>query len=133
MIKKTFKERLKYIFIKFLLVSAFVFFAVLWVCSWSYSEGTRSGNLIKVSKKGVIFKSFEGQLNIGGISMASGNGTRSPHVRTSQPTAPRPCIPAGGGARHAGSQPQGVARQNIELGQIVSAERAHMCSEERAL
>ena len=72
MIKKTFKERLKYIFIKFLLVSAFVFIAVLWVCSWSYSEGTRSGNLIKVSKKGVIFKSFEGQLNIGGISMASG-------------------------------------------------------------
>jgi len=72
MIKKTFKERLKYIFIKFLLVSAFVFFAVLWVCSWSYSEGTRSGNLIKVSKKGVIFKSFEGQLNLGGISMASG-------------------------------------------------------------
>jgi len=72
MTKKTFKKRLKYIFIKLLLISAFVFFAVIWVCSWSYSEGIRSGNLIKVSKKGVVFKSFEGQLNLGGISMSNG-------------------------------------------------------------
>jgi hypothetical protein len=72
MTKKTVKQRLKSIFIKLLLISTVVFIVILWVCSWSYSEGTRSGNLIKVSKKGVIFKSYEGQLNLGGISMADG-------------------------------------------------------------
>jgi hypothetical protein len=72
MTKKTVKQRLKSIFIKLLLISTVVFVVILWVCSWSYSEGTRSGNLIKVSKKGVIFKSYEGQLNLGGVSMADG-------------------------------------------------------------
>jgi hypothetical protein len=72
MTKKTVKQRLKSIFIKLLLISTVVFIVILWVCSWSYSEGTRSGNLIKVSKKGVVFKSYEGQLNLGGISMADG-------------------------------------------------------------
>lgn len=72
MTKKTVKQRLKSILIKLLLISTVVFVVILWVCSWSYSEGTRSGNLIKVSKKGVVFKSYEGQLNLGGISMADG-------------------------------------------------------------
>ncbi|MCR9140631.1 MAG: 6-phosphogluconate dehydrogenase [bacterium] len=34
----------------------------------NYSEGSRSGRLIKISKKGVIFKTWEGQLDVGGIS-----------------------------------------------------------------
>lgn len=34
----------------------------------TYSEGTRAGYLVKVSKKGMVFKTFEGQLNLGGIS-----------------------------------------------------------------
>lgn len=34
---------------------------------WTYSDGTRSGVLIKVSKKGYIFKTYEGQLNAGGM------------------------------------------------------------------
>jgi hypothetical protein len=51
-----------------------VFFGVLillaltlWICSWTYSEGTRAGQLIKISKKGVVFKTFEGELNLGGL------------------------------------------------------------------
>lgn len=39
----------------------------LWVSNWTYSRGTRAGYLIKISKKGVIWKTYEGQLNLGGI------------------------------------------------------------------
>lgn len=39
----------------------------LWVMSWTFSDGTRAGTLIKISKKGVIFKTYEGQLNLGGF------------------------------------------------------------------
>lgn len=34
----------------------------------TYSKGTRTGYLIKMSEKGVIFKTMEGQMNLGGIS-----------------------------------------------------------------
>ena len=37
--------------------------------NYTYSEGTRAGNLIKVSKKGYVFKTFEGQLKLGGIDL----------------------------------------------------------------
>lgn len=30
-----------------------------------YSEGTRTGKIVKISKKGVIFKTWEGELNQG--------------------------------------------------------------------
>ena len=70
--EKTIKSRLKTILIRFLLISVIVFCTVLWICSWTYSEGTRSGNLIKVSKKGVVFKTIEGELNLGGVSMMEG-------------------------------------------------------------
>ncbi len=40
--------------------------------SANYSEGSRSGRLIKISYKGVVFKTWEGQLDVGGIS---GGGT----------------------------------------------------------
>ncbi|PSR13022.1 MAG: 6-phosphogluconate dehydrogenase [Bacteroidetes bacterium] len=40
----------------------------IWVCGWTYSDGTRAGELIKVSTKGVVFKTYEGQLNLGGFS-----------------------------------------------------------------
>lgn len=41
--------------------------AYLWVSNWTYSEGSRSGTLIKLSKKGVVWKTYEGQLNLGGF------------------------------------------------------------------
>ena len=36
------------------------------------SEGTRSGVLTKVSKKGYVFKTYEGEINIGGINQGEG-------------------------------------------------------------
>ena len=42
--------------------------------SWTYSEGTRSGDLIKISKKGYIFKTYEGQLKLGGIDLTKEEG-----------------------------------------------------------
>jgi hypothetical protein len=35
---------------------------------YTYSEGTRAGVLMKFSSKGYIFKTHEGQLNLGGVS-----------------------------------------------------------------
>ena len=43
----------------------------VWVSGWTYSDGTRAGNLIKISKKGVMFKTYEGQLNLGGFQQNS--------------------------------------------------------------
>lgn len=37
--------------------------------NYTYSEGTRAGNLIKISKKGYVFKTYEGQLKLGGIDL----------------------------------------------------------------
>lgn len=42
------------------------------VSSYTYSEGSRAGLLIKFSKKGYLFKTYEGQLNIGGIQPSTG-------------------------------------------------------------
>lgn len=54
-------------------------FAVFYfICGMTYSEGTRSGILTKVSKKGYVFKTFEGELNIGGINQ--GDGTIMPNT-----------------------------------------------------
>lgn len=36
--------------------------------NYVYSEGTRTGTLIKISKKGYVLKTYEGQLNLGGFS-----------------------------------------------------------------
>lgn len=37
--------------------------------TFAKSEGTRTGVLFKISKKGYAFKTFEGQLHLGGSSM----------------------------------------------------------------
>lgn len=46
----------------------------LLIANMTYSEGQRAGTLIKISRKGVIFKTFEGQLNLGGISTDQEDG-----------------------------------------------------------
>lgn len=38
----------------------------------SYSEGTRSGRLIKISNKGFLIKTWEGEIDVGGISTSPG-------------------------------------------------------------
>jgi uncharacterized protein YwgA len=46
----------------FLLLAAIAIFSFAY---WgSYSEGVRSGMVVKISKKGFIFKTYEGQLNL---------------------------------------------------------------------
>lgn len=69
-VKKKSKLR-KFAFISFLLIVAgcVVFY---FICGMAYSEGTRSGVLTKVSKKGYVFKTYEGELNIGGINQGEG-------------------------------------------------------------
>ena len=67
----TFGKKLK----KFLLIliGVVVICGVLfvWVSGWTYRDGTRAGELIKVSHKGVVFKTWEGQLNLGGFDSGS--------------------------------------------------------------
>ena len=54
---KTLKKILILIIIVALGVMAFLYFG-------TYSEGSRAGIIMKVSKKGVVFKTWEGQMNL---------------------------------------------------------------------
>ncbi len=49
----------------------------LFVSSFTFSDGYRVGTIVKLSKKGVVFKTYEGQLNLGGVD-ADGEGGFSP-------------------------------------------------------
>lgn len=39
--------------------------------TYTISEGSRTGTLFKISKKGVVFKTYEGQLHLGGSQFMS--------------------------------------------------------------
>lgn len=41
--------------------------------SFTYSEGNRAGRLIKFSKQGFMFKTYEGEMNLGGVTNAANN------------------------------------------------------------
>lgn len=43
--------------------------------NYTISEGTRTGTLVKISKKGVVFKTYEGQLHLAGSMMMSQQST----------------------------------------------------------
>lgn len=45
----------------------------------SYSSGSRVGKIVKFSKKGIVFKTYEGQLNVGGFAKDE-EGDISPNV-----------------------------------------------------
>ncbi len=51
-----------------LLLSTVLFAGYYFYCNITYSEGTRAGYLVKISKKGMVFKTLEGQMNLGGIN-----------------------------------------------------------------
>jgi len=40
----------------------------------NYSVGSRAGELIKISEKGVVFKTYEGQVSLGGLTMTNNGG-----------------------------------------------------------
>jgi hypothetical protein len=50
----------------FLAIAVFIFLNMA-----NYSSGFRAGVPIKISKKGVIIKTWEGQMNIGGLTTSS--------------------------------------------------------------
>lgn len=47
-----------------------------------YSDGLRAGQVIKLSKKGVIFKTYEGELNLMMMPSTNNLGTPTPNVWT---------------------------------------------------
>lgn len=49
-----------------------LFVAYVFICGFTYSSGTRTGIVIKVSQKGYVFKTYEGELNLGGFSQGEG-------------------------------------------------------------
>ena len=61
---------------KFLLIALAVAFTAglvyYFICGMAYSEGTRSGVLVKISRKGYLFKTYEGELNVGGFDQGEG-------------------------------------------------------------
>ncbi|MCX6189726.1 MAG: 6-phosphogluconate dehydrogenase [Bacteroidetes bacterium] len=56
-------------------VAALVFFSIGYFAfaSFTYSQGSRTGLLMKFSDKGYIFKTWEGELNLGGVTQEGGS------------------------------------------------------------
>ena len=65
-------NKLKRFAIITLLVLIAAWFIYYFICGMTYSEGTRSGILTKMSKKGFLFKTYEGELIIGGLNQGDG-------------------------------------------------------------
>lgn len=63
------KRIAKRVVLALLLLSLIGAAGFFWVSNWTYSDGTRAGILIKTSRKGVVWKTYEGQLNLGGFSI----------------------------------------------------------------
>jgi hypothetical protein len=55
-----------------IIVAILLFICYVFICGFTYSDGTRTGVVIKVSKKGYVFKTYEGELNLGGFSQGDG-------------------------------------------------------------
>ncbi len=68
-VKKT-KSFFKRLFAGIFILALLAFAGYMFYCNMTFSEGTRTGQLIKISKKGYVFKTLEGQLNTGGIQGA---------------------------------------------------------------
>ena len=60
-VKHTTKKAVKIIIITAVVVGIAVFSFYYWGV---YDEGVRAGNVLRISKKGVLFKTYEGQLNL---------------------------------------------------------------------
>jgi hypothetical protein len=71
---RTIGKRIKKIILWTLLIAIIGTGAYIGACNITYSKGTRSGLLNKVSYKGVVWKTYEGELNMGSISTRNENG-----------------------------------------------------------
>ncbi|GAB3339769.1 hypothetical protein GCM10027299_52640 [Larkinella ripae] len=62
--------------ILYLLLFLFVVFGIFYyLTAWSYSDGERAGTISKYSRRGFVFKTWEGVLNVGGFSGETGSLT----------------------------------------------------------
>lgn len=62
--------------ILYFLVFLLVIFGILYILTgWSYSDGERAGTVSKFSRRGYVFKTYEGVLNVGGFSGETGSLT----------------------------------------------------------
>ncbi|MFC5409516.1 hypothetical protein ACFPMF_09370 [Larkinella bovis] len=62
--------------ILFLLVFLLIVFGIFYyLTAWSYSDGERAGTISKYSRRGYVFKTWEGVLNVGGFSGETGSLT----------------------------------------------------------
>ncbi len=68
-VKRFFRKVLLFFFFFFVvaLLGTYLYF------NYTYSEGSRAGMLMKFSEKGYVFKTYEGDLNLGGINPLPGN------------------------------------------------------------
>ncbi|MCU0341430.1 MAG: hypothetical protein MUE30_16245 [Spirosomaceae bacterium] len=57
-----------FLLVLLLIVGGFLYYATFGY----YSDGTRVGSLVKLSRKGYIFKTYEGELLVGGMSEGTG-------------------------------------------------------------
>lgn len=63
-------------FFTYLLVFVLVIVGILFLLTgWSYSDGERAGTVSKFSRRGFVFKTYEGVLNVGGFSGETGSLT----------------------------------------------------------
>jgi hypothetical protein len=63
-------------FFTYLLVFVLLVLGVLYLLTgWSFSDGERAGTVSKFSRRGYIFKTYEGVLNVGGFSGETGSLT----------------------------------------------------------
>jgi len=63
-------------FFTYLLVFVLLVFGVLYLLTgWSFSDGERAGTISKFSRRGYLFKTYEGVLNVGGFSGETGSLT----------------------------------------------------------
>ena len=66
------KSTLRKVLYGVLILAGVAFVASFFILNFTYSEGNRAGVLMKFSKKGYVFKTYEGELNIGGVGNVSG-------------------------------------------------------------
>jgi hypothetical protein len=52
-------------------IAALFVLSILFLAYANYSSGVRAGVPVKFSRKGVIFKTYEGELNVGGLTNSS--------------------------------------------------------------
>jgi hypothetical protein len=60
-VKKTTKKVVKVILISLLLIAIAVFSFLYWA---TYEEGVMAGKVLRVSQKGMMFKTYEGKINL---------------------------------------------------------------------